>query len=60
MVQIFVSAGHGGIESGGFDPGSSVGGTTEAREMELTRDLIINSPDRFFMSKSRTGEGFGS
>jgi N-acetylmuramoyl-L-alanine amidase len=42
MVQIFVSAGHGGIESGGFDPGSSVGGTTEAREMELTRDLIMS------------------
>jgi N-acetylmuramoyl-L-alanine amidase len=42
MVQIFVSAGHGGFESGGFDPGSSVGGTTEAREMELTRDLIMS------------------
>ncbi len=39
MGRIFVSAGHGG-EGSNFDPGIVAGGTTEAREMILTRDLI--------------------
>jgi hypothetical protein len=42
MVQIFISAGHGGIESGGFDSGTVAGGTTESKEMELTRNLIVS------------------
>lgn len=42
MGRIFLSAGHGGIESDGFiDPGSIAGNTTEAREMIQLRDLII-------------------
>ncbi|MGG6293471.1 hormogonium tapered terminus morphoprotein TftA [Leptolyngbya sp. AN02str] len=40
MGRIFVSAGHGGGGSN-FDPGIVVAGTTEAREMILTRDLIV-------------------
>jgi N-acetylmuramoyl-L-alanine amidase len=39
--RIFVSAGHGGQEGAGIDPGIIAGGTTEAREMILTRDLIV-------------------
>lgn len=39
--RIFVSAGHGGREGAGIDPGIIAGGTTEAREMILTRDLIV-------------------
>lgn len=41
MGRIFISAGHGGSESGIIDPGAVVGGTTEAREMILTRDLVV-------------------
>jgi N-acetylmuramoyl-L-alanine amidase/Mannosyl-glycoprotein endo-beta-N-acetylglucosaminidase len=40
MGRIFLSAGHGGIESGIIDPGAVVTGTTEAREMILLRDLV--------------------
>jgi hypothetical protein len=41
MGRIFISAAHGGQEAGGIDPGSIAGGTTEAREMILLRDLIV-------------------
>ncbi|MEM8604650.1 MAG: N-acetylmuramoyl-L-alanine amidase, partial [Cyanobacteria bacterium P01_H01_bin.121] len=42
MGRIFISAGHGGIESSGrSDPGSIIGGTTEAAEMIKLRDLIV-------------------
>ncbi|MBP5977101.1 N-acetylmuramoyl-L-alanine amidase [Brasilonema sp. CT11] len=41
MGRIFLSAAHGGKEAGGIDPGSIAGGTTEAKEMILLRDLII-------------------
>jgi hypothetical protein len=41
MGRIFISAAHGGKETGGIDPGSVAGGTTEAREMILLRDLIV-------------------
>ncbi len=41
MGRIFISAGHGGRESWGIDPGTIAGGTTEAREMILLRDLIV-------------------
>jgi hypothetical protein len=41
MGRIFISAAHGGIESGKFDPGVIAGGTTEAREMILLRDLVV-------------------
>jgi N-acetylmuramoyl-L-alanine amidase/Mannosyl-glycoprotein endo-beta-N-acetylglucosaminidase len=41
MGRIFISAAHGGLENGVVDPGSVVAGTTEAREMILTRDLIV-------------------
>ncbi|WP_026734819.1 hormogonium tapered terminus morphoprotein TftA [Fischerella sp. PCC 9605] len=41
MGRIFLSAAHGGKETGGIDPGSIAGGTTEAREMILLRDLIL-------------------
>ena len=41
MGRIFISAAHGGREAGGIDPGSIAGGTTEAREMILLRDLIV-------------------
>ena len=41
MGRIFISAGHGGIEQGGRDPGSIVGNTTEAQEMILLRDQVV-------------------
>ncbi|MDJ0619908.1 MAG: N-acetylmuramoyl-L-alanine amidase [Calothrix sp. MO_192.B10] len=41
MGRIFISAAHGGREGGRIDPGSVAGGTTEAREMILLRDLIV-------------------
>ncbi|MFN6567217.1 N-acetylmuramoyl-L-alanine amidase [Dendronalium sp. ChiSLP03b] len=41
MGRIFISAAHGGKEAGGIDPGAIAGGTTEAREMILLRDLIV-------------------
>ncbi|MDJ0736733.1 MAG: N-acetylmuramoyl-L-alanine amidase [Nostocaceae cyanobacterium] len=41
MGRIFISAAHGGREAGRIDPGSIAGGTTEAREMILLRDLIV-------------------
>jgi hypothetical protein len=41
MGRIFISAGHGSRVNGTTDPGSVVGGTTEAREMILTRDLVM-------------------
>jgi N-acetylmuramoyl-L-alanine amidase len=41
MGRIFISAAHGGLENGVVDPGSVVAGTTEAREMILTRDLVV-------------------
>jgi N-acetylmuramoyl-L-alanine amidase/Mannosyl-glycoprotein endo-beta-N-acetylglucosaminidase len=41
MGRIFISAAHGGREAGGFDPGAIAGGTTEAKEMILLRDLIV-------------------
>lgn len=40
MGRIFISAAHGGLENGLTDPGTVAGGTTEAREMILTRDLV--------------------
>jgi hypothetical protein len=41
MGRIFISAGHGGFEDGARDPGAISGGTTEAQEMILLRDLIV-------------------
>ncbi|MEM7580125.1 MAG: N-acetylmuramoyl-L-alanine amidase, partial [Cyanobacteria bacterium P01_A01_bin.80] len=41
MGRIFISAAHGGKEAGGIDPGSVAGGTTEAKEMILLRDLVV-------------------
>ncbi|MGB3297895.1 MAG: N-acetylmuramoyl-L-alanine amidase [Phormidesmis sp.] len=41
MAQIFISAGHGGIENGRPDPGGRAGGTTEAQQMIALRDLIV-------------------
>lgn len=41
MGRIFLSAGQGGRINGSSNPGSVVGGTTEAREMILTRDLVV-------------------
>ncbi len=41
MGRIFISAGHGGTEGSGVDPGIVAGGTTEAREMIQTRDLVV-------------------
>lgn len=41
MSRIFLSAGHGGYENGAIDPGVIAGGTTEAREMILLRDLVV-------------------
>ncbi len=41
MGRIFISAGHGGKEVGGIDPGTIAGGTTEAKEMIFLRDLIL-------------------
>lgn len=40
MGRIFLSAAHGGVESGIIDPGGIITGTTEAREMILLRDLL--------------------
>lgn len=42
MARIFLSAGHGGFENGTRDPGTLAGGTTEAREMILLRDLVVS------------------
>jgi hypothetical protein len=42
MGRIFISAAHGGKESGLLDPGAVIAGTTEAREMILLRDLIVS------------------
>ena len=41
MGRIFISAGHGGMEEGGRDPGAIVAGTTEAQEMILLRDQVV-------------------
>ncbi|MGK7925664.1 MAG: N-acetylmuramoyl-L-alanine amidase [Spirulina sp.] len=41
MGRIFVSAGHGGTEGGRNDPGAIAGGTTEAQQMILLRDVIV-------------------
>ncbi len=41
MAQIFISAGHGGLENGARDTGARVGGTSEAQEMIALRDLIV-------------------
>lgn len=41
MGRIFLSAGHGGREGNIVDQGTIAGDTTEAREMILTRDLIV-------------------
>jgi hypothetical protein len=41
MGRIFISAAHGGMEQGGRDLGSVVGGTTEAQEMILLRDQVV-------------------
>jgi hypothetical protein len=40
MGRIFLSAGHGGVESGIIDSGTVITGSTEAREMILLRDLV--------------------
>ncbi|MBF2066916.1 MAG: N-acetylmuramoyl-L-alanine amidase [Calothrix sp. C42_A2020_038] len=42
MGRIFISAARGGRENGRIDPGTIAGGTTEAREMILLRDLIVS------------------
>ncbi|MBE9139459.1 N-acetylmuramoyl-L-alanine amidase [Nodosilinea sp. LEGE 07088] len=41
MAQIFISAGHGGLESGVTDPGVVLPNTTEAEEMIQIRDLVV-------------------
>jgi N-acetylmuramoyl-L-alanine amidase len=41
MGRIFISAAHGGREAGKNDPGAIAGGTTEAKEMILLRDLVV-------------------
>ncbi len=41
MGRILISAGHGGTENGLADPGAMVAGTTEAKEMILTRDAVV-------------------
>jgi N-acetylmuramoyl-L-alanine amidase len=41
MAQIFISAGHGGVENGTRDAGARVAGTTEAQEMIALRDLTV-------------------
>lgn len=41
MGRIFLSAGHGSRVNGTSNPGTVVGGTSEAREMILTRDLTV-------------------
>lgn len=43
MGRVFVSAGHGGYESGQIDPGVIAGGTTEAQEMILLRDRLLSA-----------------
>ncbi|NER82998.1 MAG: cell wall hydrolase [Leptolyngbya sp. SIO1D8] len=40
MGQIFISAGHGGFESGSIDQGVAASGTTEAAEMIRIRNLV--------------------
>lgn len=40
MGRIFISAGHGEVGNGIADPGTIAGGTTEATEMILLRDLV--------------------
>ncbi len=42
MGRIFISAGHGGLEDGVIDPGAIAGGTSEAQEMILVRDLVVS------------------
>ncbi len=42
MARIFLSAGHGGQELGRVDRGIIAGGTTEAQEMILLRDLVAS------------------
>jgi N-acetylmuramoyl-L-alanine amidase/Mannosyl-glycoprotein endo-beta-N-acetylglucosaminidase len=42
MGRIFISAAHGGKESGLLDPGAVVAGTSEAQEMILLRDLVVS------------------
>jgi N-acetylmuramoyl-L-alanine amidase len=39
--RIFVSAGHGGFDARFRNPGAGGGGTTEAAEMIVTKDLIV-------------------
>jgi hypothetical protein len=41
MGQIFISAGHGGVDNGVLDPGSITANTTEAAEMMRVRDLVV-------------------
>ncbi len=41
MGRIFISAGHGGLEFAGGDPGIITAGTTEAQEMMLLRDQVV-------------------
>lgn len=41
MAQIFISAGHGGLENGVVDPGAVLPNTTEAAEMIQIRDLVV-------------------
>jgi N-acetylmuramoyl-L-alanine amidase len=41
MASIFVSAGHGGFEGNLRDSGTIAFGTTEAKEMMLTRDVLV-------------------
>ena len=41
MGRIFISAGHGGLEFTGINPGVITAGTTEAQEMMLLRDQVI-------------------
>lgn len=41
MSQIFISAGHGGLENGVRNVGARVAGTTEAQEMIALRDAVV-------------------
>ena len=41
MARIFLSAGHGDRINGVSEPGAMIAGTTEAREMIITRDLMV-------------------
>jgi hypothetical protein len=63
MGRIFISAGHGGLDDGLVDPGTVAGGTTEARELVLLRELVatelrsqgfevIEVPDIFNLAES--------